>query len=208
VTSPKQAVVLMLASAAILLLSVSASAQSGRRNAPAAPAPSPTPVASPVVKENNQRIRPKALIIGGSTSTDGGYYHSSDVSDATEEIIYLFNLFQLPCKTIKGGKMTKQQAIDRAKQETEAYVLWLQIAVKDDVYTLGGVTLDRVYYVLLIPQTGRVEYQGEVDPTNIVQTNEQGARLPKRTQGRSRRVEDQVSRSAFEIVRVIRGRLW
>jgi len=156
-------------------------------------------------------VRPSSIIISGKTHSDTGGYHSQDVRDASDEIKYLFELFRLPCKPVKGGTMTAQEAHDRAKKETDAYVLWLGINVRLDESSLEsvmrGVVLDHVDYVLFRSGTGEIEYRGTVDPNKIVQTNENGARLPPMTQGRSRDVNSQLRRCAFEIVRVVRGRL-
>ena len=150
-------------------------------------------------------MRPASIIITGSTTSDSGGYHSSDVSTASEEIIYMLKLFRLPSTPIKGGKMTKQEAIERAKRETDAYVLWLQIAVKTDINAIEGVMLDRVYFTLFLPKTGKVLQQGEVDPYNIVQTNEHGTRTPRMTRTRSRTMDPYLRASAREVFRRVRG---
>jgi hypothetical protein len=202
-------------------LAQTAFAQSGRNKtvAPtASPSPaasdSPTPSPSPVVTapaNSRPTVRPSSIIISGKTASDTGGYHSSDVRDVSDEIKYLFELFRLPCKPVKGGTLTAQQARDRAKQETDAYVLWLGINVRLDESSLEsimrGPILDRVDYVLFRPGTGEIEYRGTVDPRKIVQTNEHSTRLPPRTQGRSHDVDSDLRRCAFEIVRVVRGRL-
>ena len=98
-----------------------------------------------------------------------------------------------------------------ARKETDACVLWLGINVKIDESSvqsiMRGPVLDRVDYVLFWPQTGKVEYRGTVDPRKIVQTNEHGTRLPPRTQGSSHDLGSDLRRCAFEIVRLVRGRI-
>lgn len=197
---------LLVIPAVVFLSWSSAVGQSGRRAA--APLPAPVPTASPVTREDDTPVaRPASIIISGSTTSDSGGYHSSDVSTASEEIIDMFKLFRLTCTPIKGGKMTKQEAIERARRETDAYVLWLQIAVKTDINAIGGVMLDRVYFSLLLPKTGKVLQQGEVDPYNIVQTNEHGTRLPPMTRTRSRSMDPYLRASAREVFRRVRGLL-
>lgn len=208
--------------AALLCFAQAAQAQSGRRKTPSpAPVPSPAPISAPAQTAvttgaseptlTGPIVRPSSIIISGKTHSDTGHYHSQDVRDVSDEIKYLFELFRLPCKPVKGGTMTEQEARDRAKKETDAYVLWLGINVKLDESSLESVmrgpVLDRVDYVLYRPGTGEIEYRGTVDPNKIVQINEHGTRLPPRTQGRSRDVDSQLRRCAFEIVRVVRGRL-
>ncbi len=204
----------MVCVAALLCLSQASLAQSGRRKTPS---PTPSPAQSVVRTGTSEPtparpiVRPSSIIISGKTHSDTGGYHSQDVRDASDEIKYLFELFRLPCKPVKGGTMTAQEAHDRAKKETDAYVLWLGINVRLDESSLEsvmrGVVLDHVDYVLFRSGTGEIEYRGTVDPNKIVQTNENGARLPPMTQGRSRDVNSQLRRCAFEIVRVVRGRL-
>jgi hypothetical protein len=201
-----------------LALAQVATAQSGRLKTPP-PAPSPSPSSAQSVATTGTTeptptrpiARPSSIIISGKTHSDTGGYHSQDVRDASDEIKYLFELFRLPCKPVKGGTMTAEQARDRAKKETDAYVLWLGINVRLDQSSVESVmrgdVLDHVDYVLFRPGTGEIEYRGTVDPNKIVQTNEHGARLPPMTQGRSRDVNSQLRRCAFEIVRVVRGRL-
>jgi hypothetical protein len=208
---------LLISLVATFALAQTAAAQSGRKKTtvtaspPPAASSSPAPSDSPASTPANSRppIRPSSIIISGKTASDTGHYHSSDVKSASEEIKFLFELFRLPCKPVKGGTLTMQQARDRAKQETDAYVLWLGINVKHDESSLEsimrGPILDRVDYVLFRPRTGEVEYRGTVDPRNIVQTNEHGTRLPRRTQGSSRDVDSELRRCAFEIVRIVRG---
>jgi len=81
---------------------------------------------------------------------------------------------------VKGGTMTRQQAIERAKNETDAYVLWMEINLKVDLQTRGAVRVDHVEFFLFMPKTGTVVHQGRVDPNHITQINEHGARVPAR----------------------------
>ena len=201
--------------AAMLCLCHATSAQSGRyKTTPPSPTPTPeatAPTAPSTTVTNGPVVRPSSIIITGKATIDKGSYHSRDVSTAYDEIKFLFELFRLPCKPVKGGTMTAGEARDRARKETDAYVLWLGINVKLDESSLEsvmqGVVLDRVDYVLFRPQTGDIEYRGTVDPRKIVQTNENGTRLPPMTQGRSHNVNADLRRCSFEIVRVVRGRL-
>jgi hypothetical protein len=209
---------LIVSTGVTLIVAQAATAQSGRRKTPSpAPSPSPSSAQSVVKTGPSERtpsgpiVRPSSIIISGKTAIDTGHYHSSDVRDASDEIKYLFELFRLPCKPVKGGTMTAQEAHDRAKKETDAYVLWLGINVRLDESSvesvMQGPVLDHVDYFLFRPATGEIEYRGTVDPNKIVQINEHGARLPPMTQGHSRDVNSQLRRCAFEIVRVVRGRL-
>jgi len=197
---------LLVIPAVVFLFCPSSVAQSGRHAVTPSPSPTPEPTSTPVSQESEARaVRPVSIIISGSTTSDSGGYHSSDVSVATDEIVDMFKLFRLPFNTIRGGKITRQQAIERAKNETDAYVLWLQIAVKTDINAIGGVALDRVYFSLFLPKTGKVLNQGEVDPYNIVETNEQGTRTPRMTRTRSRSMDPYLRASAREVFRRLRG---
>jgi hypothetical protein len=195
-----------------LIVAQAATAQSGRRKTPA---PVPSPAQSVAATETSEPTparsipRPTSIIITGKTHSDFGGYHSQDVRTASDEIKFLFELFRLPCKPVKGGTLTAEQARDRAKTLTDAYVLWLGINVRLDESSVESVMLgpilDYVDYVLFRPGTGEIEYRGTVDPNKIVQTNEHGARLPPMTQGSSREVDSQMRSYVFEIVRVVRG---
>jgi hypothetical protein len=143
-------------------LSQAALAQSGRRqNKPLSP---PTPVAGEGEAEAKPEAKPSAakpgpvasVIVGGdrfgtSTSMISGY-----IDEAMEAcVIDLDKSRGLEARG--GGGMSRKEAIDRAKKETEAYVLWLELRAEgsreDDI---------SVSYTLFMPQTAKVMAFGNV----------------------------------------------
>lgn len=214
----------LVAIGAIILLAQAVNAQSGRRNTPG-PTPTPTPATSvspstspsstsastpaPVdsgEKSNRPKFHPKAFIITGKTITEGfKSYGSDDVGDVAEEIEFMFDFQHFPARIVKGGKMTREQAIARAKQETDSYVLWMEIVERSEVANLRAITtVDHIDYILLMPGTGEVVRKFTLDPGKIVQTNGQGTPLPPRMQGRTRESGVQLRQCAWEISRVLR----
>jgi len=196
-------------------------AQSGRRKTPAAmPSPSPSPSSetqksaettdqtkfSPPTTPKTT-FHPAAFIISGKTITKGGKsYWSDDVGDVREEIKFMFDFLKLPAKIVKGGKLTRDQAVGRAKQETDSYVVWMEINERIDVDTARLqtiTTVERIDYLLLMPGTGEVVRQFTLDPKKIVQTNEHGTPLPSRTKGRTTDLDNQLRRCAWEMARVL-----
>jgi hypothetical protein len=105
-------------------------AQSGRRPKPTVP----TPPSQPTEPVDSQKAAPTEilyLIIGGhSIDKDNKEIFSNYVSsvvDACSEKLKERPTFQLQIKN--GGKMTKNEAIERAKRETRRLrvVVWLRI---------------------------------------------------------------------------------
>lgn len=150
-------------------------------------------------------FHPAAFIITGKTITEGyKSYGSDDVRDVADEIKFMFDLQRMPARIVKGGKMTREQAVARAKQQTDSYVLWMEIHEKIEVVNLRVITkVDHIDYLLLMPGTGEVVRQFSVDPRKIVQTNEHGTPLPPRTQGRSQDSDVQLRHCAWEMARVL-----
>lgn len=162
--SPRRRVCLLTVCAVSLLcLSQAALAQSGRRqNKPLSP---PTPVVTdddnapkPEAKPRPEKPGPMATIIvgadkfGTSSSIIPGY-----VDEATESCVAELNKSRSPVEARGGGDMSRKEAIDRAKKETEAYVLWLDVRVD------GNREQDiSVSYTLFMPQTAKVLTFGSV----------------------------------------------
>jgi len=154
--------VLLLASAILIIpLNELILAQSGRRPKPAVPTP-PSQTTEP---GDSQKVAPAGiqyLIIGGhSIDKDTKEVFSNYVSSVVEacsEKLKERPTFQLQIKN--GGKMTKTEAVERAKRETDAYVLWF--GYRSDLIDLR---LQVVYmdYVVLTPQSATTLTDGRVD---------------------------------------------
>jgi hypothetical protein len=143
-------------------LSQAALAQSGRRqNKPLSP---PTPVATggegeakPETKPSAEKPGPSAtVIVGGDRFGSSASMISGYIDEAMEACVIELNKSR-GLEARGGGGMSRKEAIDRAKKETEAYVLWLDLRVEgsreDDI---------SVSYTLFMPQTAKVQAFGNV----------------------------------------------
>ncbi|HYX28593.1 MAG TPA: hypothetical protein VE863_08505 [Pyrinomonadaceae bacterium] len=216
----------------LIILSVSASAgvaQSGRiKNPPPSPSPSPSPInhspapaatqtppalpspkaaaaqPSPSPTPSGPKFHPAAFIITGRLIThEGKSYGGNEVKYVADEIKLMWNLQRAPVKVVRVSKMTRTEAVARAKQETDSYVLYMEI---DE--TITGITriitiINRIDYVLLSPRTGEVVRQFTVAPNSIVNINEHGTPVPPRVEGSSSNDYDQLRRCAWEMARVL-----
>lgn len=101
--------------------------------------------------------------------------------------------------------MTKDQATERAKKATDAYVLWF--GYRTALVGLDFV-IDYIDYVVLMPQTGNVLTQGRVDAAKQKGTADPGGilRLPRTNTNRRRPPDSRVlERGGQEIADRIRG---
>ncbi len=151
-----------LCAVSLLCVSQAALAQSGRRQTK--PLSPPTPVATndeseakPEAKPSDAKPGPSATVIvggdrfGTSSSIIPGY-----VDEAMESCVAELNKSR-GLEARGGGGMTRKEAIDRAKKETEAHVLWLDVRVE------GSRENDiSVSYTLFMPQTAKVLAFGNV----------------------------------------------
>lgn len=104
---------------------------------------------------------------------------------------------------VYGGKMTKVEAVERAKKETSSYVLWFGYRSKlvglDDV-------IDYIEYLVLVPQTAKTLTEGRVYPAQQKTTADPGGviRLPTRTSRRESNLR-LLKRGGQEIAERVRG---
>ena len=156
---------LLLAACAVTLLaclSQAALAQSGRRqNKPLSP---PTPVVNKVEGETKPEAKPRpdkpgpvaTVIVGGDRFGNTATIIPGYVDEAVEGCVMELNKTR-SLEARGGGGMSRKEAIDRAKKETEAHVLWLDVRVdgnrSDDI---------AVSYTLFMPQTAKVVTFGNV----------------------------------------------
>ena len=140
---------------ALLFLAVAAYGQSGRRGKPAA-TPQPTPDKSSdnqatVPAEQKPALKVKLLV--GSLHTKKRL--------ATEEVIYSsfvkrLNELIAPSATAVG-ELTNDQAVERAKRETEAYLVLVQFEI--DMVQDGRVIVNspnlEVFCIVYEPKTGK-----------------------------------------------------
>jgi hypothetical protein len=204
--------ILALSVAASIWLSQSALAQSGRRikRAPSTPQQTaqtetgpetPTaPQATPPVAEVN------AIIVGAEIVEDGYVVHTNEQNEAIKSCME--RLKERPLlNVIKGGKMKRAQAMERAKLETEAYVLWMEI--KTRITELFYTEVVVINYYLFTPQTAKVLVEGQLDPKRQVQKIGQVRipQMPRRTHP-AIRYEEQLEGGGQAVADRIRGALF
>ncbi len=153
---------LTVCAVALLCLSQAALAQSGRRQKTVASPSSPPPTDTGSKGEGEAKPRaekpaPLATVIVGGDRFSNSYsigptYIDEAVASCTENLNRSGGL-----EAIGGGDMTRKDAVDRAKKETESYVLWLEMRVE------GNRTDDiTVSYTLFRPQTAKIMASGNV----------------------------------------------
>jgi hypothetical protein len=163
-------------------------AQSGRR-APkpvsppmetpsrAEPEPTPTPQNKPALKQQK--------LIVGMDDRSVSLYVPLYMSDAVwRGFIERFKDFS--SITITTDKnMSRKQAVDRAKKETESFVVLLQLGTEDIGAGMGQVNADElvVSYAIFTPGTGKVKDQGRVYARSY--RGVLGTRLPTSRTGES-----------------------
>lgn len=126
---------LMLAACAVALLCLSQAAlgQSGRRQKTAPSPPTPPPADAPAKNESEAKPRAASsvpltpVVVGGdrfgsSNMTIGPNYIDEAVESCALELDKAGGL-----EARSGGGMTRKEAVDRAKKETEGYVVWLEM---------------------------------------------------------------------------------
>jgi hypothetical protein len=199
----RRAVCLLSLSLVVLFsVSTSAVAQSGRQ----LPPPPPPPVTN-APDTSELPIKISSVIVSGRLVYKEGKIHSNYVEGAVEDCIERLN--ERPLLTaIKGGKMTKEQAIERAKNEENAYVLWMEINLKDrNVW--DDMIVTHIDYYLFRPRTAKLQAEGRVDPNNIVQRIG-GTQIPIKNgrivNGRPQSLSTQLQVGAREVADLVRGR--
>ncbi len=156
----KRAGLLIICAVSILCLSQAILAQSGRRP-PKRESPPPSapaePAGPPEHKAPAEKPPPAAyLIVGGDRISSSINILPSYVDEAVDSCVK--HLRKSPSLDVKaGGTMTRRDAIEKAKREKEAHVVWMEVRVEDD--RSDGVSIG---YTVFKPQTGQVKNFGRV----------------------------------------------
>lgn len=90
-----------------------------------------------------------------------------------------------------GGDMNRKEAIERAKTESETYVVWMELKLDKiggrssdpDIGSNGVIDFDNLYvnYVVYTPGTAKIKTQGSVmQNANQVGNSRIGIRIPRR----------------------------
>lgn len=208
----KRIYILALSVAATVCLSQSAVAQSGRRikRDPSPPQQTAQTETKPETPTAPQATPPaaavNAIIVGAEIVQDGYKVHTNEQNDAIKSCME--KLKERPIlNVIKGGKMKRAEAMERAKLETEAYVLWMEIKTRDiDLFYTEVVVIN--YYVFT-PKTAKVLIEGQLDPKRQVKRIGQVRipQVPRRTHP-AIRYEDQLEEGGRAVADHIRGALF
>jgi len=155
--------VISAATLVLLILPAAASAQSGRKLptwTDPKPSPSPTPDEQ---KQPKEKIDPITLIVSQFTVTVGSSYYANVPIETC-----LARLKASKSAEISHERdMSRKEATERAKKETTAYVVWLQ--VDSDYMGMGSGNPYRLFlnYTVLIPGTAKVKTQGRIYQSNV-----------------------------------------
>jgi hypothetical protein len=165
---------------AILCFSQTALAQSGRRPDKSVPSPPPPVTAGPAITPQTDKppVQISSVLVVGYIVHNYSYFQSDYLEAAIKEFMDRIKLRPRPVVQItKGGNMTFNEAKERAKKETDTYVLWIEFAVKDDDY--GNMFLDYVVYAVLTPKTASRLTSDRFNPDHTFVLNRGGVmRLP------------------------------
>ena len=168
-----QASLLIVCAAVMLCFSQAALAQSGRRQKRSVSTPPPPPVTAEQKTEpgiDSSTVKPpvpiSSVIVVGDLIQSGSSY-SNYVDQAVDACVEKLQERQV-IEAKGSGSLKRAAAMERAKKETEAYVLWLEINTADEVMTDRGVYVERyissVNYYVFMPQTAEILTKGRVYP--------------------------------------------
>ncbi len=193
--------------AALCLSHAAAAPQSGRRNTKKSPVP--PPAAAPGAQADSPAGRITSIVIGGHNITKG---KKEIISTKVSTVVKAFTS-QLNGRpgllmgVVNGGKMTREQAFERAKRETGAYVLWFGYSTK--MVDLYDDTVEHMDYIVLMPQTAEVLTEGRVYPDRQKTTVDPGGILRLPTSRRRSRPDPhwQLETGGREIADRVRNKL-
>lgn len=155
-------VLLLVCVLAALCLPQTAAAQSGRKSTKKV---SPVP-AEPATASQADKPAPRitsVIICGHDISKESKEIVSTNVSTVVKAFTSQLNGRPgLLMGVVNGGKLTREQAVARAKREQGAYVLWFGYSVK--MVGLFDNTVEHIDYVVLMPQTAETLTEGRVYP--------------------------------------------
>jgi len=158
---------LFIVAALLSLCLISAIGQSGRRGAKSTSPPPPTPEPSPSpTPKNTDKDEPRLALIVGIDGRDSfsrvPLYAYDVVVEACVE-----RLGESPSVTVipAGRDMTRGDAVTRAKEEKDGYIVWLQLR-SDSMSNSSGTDLSNAYieYSVFAPQTAKLAAGGSTYP--------------------------------------------
>jgi hypothetical protein len=164
---------LIVCAVAVLCFSQAALAQSGRRRDKSVSPPPPASTAATAAESatDPSSVKPpvpiSSVIVVGDL-VQSGKSRSNYVDKAVDACVE--RLKERQVIEAKGSGSRKREAVmELAKNETEAYVLWLEIKLVDRVVTDRGAPFVEQYvscvdYYVFMPQTAKILTEGRVYP--------------------------------------------
>lgn len=151
----------------ILALCSVGQAQSGRRSPKPISPPTPTPApaeSGPLSTAKDKPAQKQQTLIAGMSDELGSVYIPGYMLDAVwRGFIERFKAYS--SIMLNGEKrMSRKQAIDRAKKQTESFVVLLQLGAENVNASMMGTSVDDlvVSYLIFTPGTAKVKDQGRV----------------------------------------------
>lgn len=153
---------LIVCAVSILCLSQAAPAQSGRRQRKNISAPTPVITENKTEKEAVPKTpankpAPIATVIVGGDRFDASIYSIASYVDVAVRACVDRLRKTSGLEAVAGGGMSRGVAIGRAKKESAARVLWLEVRVED-----GGSDSVSISYIVFMPQTAKILTSGRV----------------------------------------------
>lgn len=147
----------------MVFICVHVSGQSGRRKTIPPPAP---PTNSTIDKgETKPPVVITSLVAAAEIVHDADYLKSNFVDITLDSCFEALKDMRVAMPLAKAGTLSRKLAMERAKRETDAYVLWVEIRMKT-VGVWGEQTIPYMDYVIFAPQTAEVVTKGRVEPNN------------------------------------------
>lgn len=199
----KRLSLLIFCAIAVFCAYQSVSAQSGRRPPRATPTPQPPVVEKPETTtpepKDDPPVKITSLLIVGEIQASSARFSSSFVDFGLKECVRELELQKnLKLTATKGGKMNFTEAQDRAKKETDAYVLWLGYSLGADGY--GNMKVTYTDYIILAPESAKKVVTGRVS------SKDGGVSMPTSSDGITAR--GQLEAASRDIVNRLRKGGW
>jgi hypothetical protein len=151
---------------AVCLMAVIASGQSGRKLPTwSDPKPSPSPTPSDDQKQAKDKNPLTTLIVTQYVMMVGSSYYTNVAIETC-----LARLKASAAATINHERdMTRKDATERAKKETAAYVVWLEMDTDSMNTGMGGGNPYRLFltYAVFTPGTAKIKTQGRIYQSNV-----------------------------------------
>lgn len=145
-------------------------AQSGRKQKPVAVEQSPVvesqkseTAATEEAQKNEPPVKISSLKLVAKLEHDAGYFYSTDFKDAVKDLERdLRRRYRFSLTVERGEKMKFEEAKELAKNEKDAYVLWIGFVVSKG--SSGVIFFDYAQYAILKPQTAEFVAKGTIQP--------------------------------------------